>query len=171
MPANIEIKAQCKNPEITETKIKTLTDNIIGLDLQSDTYFKTKNGRFKLRESTIDGNYLIPYLRPNNLESKRSDYDKIPVQDAQKVKSLFENILGIQCVVRKKRKIYLYENVRIHLDEVDQLGSFIELEAVFNGRHEEEKVQRKKIEFLMNELSIGKESLVAESYENLMQKL
>lgn len=171
MATNIEIKAIIDDLQVIEEKVKKIATQFIGIDKQTDTYFITSSGRFKLRESEIDGSYLIPYLRPNDLFSKRSEYEKISVQNSTKTKYLFEKLLGIRCIVKKIRKIYLYENVRIHLDDVNQLGYFIELEAIYDGSSETEKAEIQKVECLMNALSINKEKLVAESYENLIQKI
>ncbi len=170
MSSNIEIKAKYLDLKIADQLAKKIATDFIGADEQIDTYFQTKNGRFKLRESKIDGNYLIPYLRPNTQTSKRSDYAKIPVNDSENVKSLFRDILGLHCIVKKHRKIYLYENVRIHLDEVDLLGTFIEFEAVFDGRKVSEKIQKKKIDYLLNYFSIVDKDLIAISYQDLICK-
>ena len=132
MAKNLEIKAFCPDLEQTELIVKKIASEYLGLDTQTDTYFYTKNGKFKLRESSLSGSYLIPYLRPDQTDAKLSMYAKIDIQDAVNVKSLFEQLLGIQSIVKKKRAIYLYENVLIHLDEVEGLGTFIEFEAVFD---------------------------------------
>jgi adenylate cyclase, class 2 len=169
MAKNLEIKAFCTDLEKTEPIVKKIATMFLGLDSQTDTYFYTKNGRFKLRESSISGSYLIPYLRPNQTNAKLSMYAKIDIQDTANVKSLFEQLLGIECIVKKKRSIYLYENIRIHLDEVDELGSFIEFEAVLDEINSDEKKEQEKVNFLLRKLKVGNEDLIAASYENLLK--
>ena len=98
-----------------------------------DTYFRTRAGRLKLRESSLSGGELIPYLRPDAGGARRSDYRVIPVDDPPGVKALLTELLGVHRVVVKQREIFLAGNVRIHLDRVEGLGTFLELEAVFDG--------------------------------------
>jgi predicted adenylyl cyclase CyaB len=71
-------------------------------------------------------------------------------------------------VVKKVREIFLVENVRIHLDQVDGLGEFVELEAVFDGSAAAEAAQHREVERLMNELGVRADDLVATSYEALL---
>ncbi|MCK5032879.1 MAG: class IV adenylate cyclase [Calditrichia bacterium] len=168
MANNLEIKATCPNLLETESIVKKIATEYKGIDSQIDTYFNTNTGRFKLRESSLSGSYLIPYIRPDKTETKLSLYDKIIVSDSENVKSLFTQLLGIHCVVKKKRIIYLYENVRIHLDQVENLGTFIEFEAVFDEINKDEKEQKKKISYLMQQLRIKKGMLIASSYEQLL---
>jgi adenylate cyclase, class 2 len=168
MANNLEIKAYCFNLTETEFKIKAIATDCLGTDIQTDTYFNTKRGRFKLRESLLSGVYLIPYIRPDQADAKLSLYDKIYVSDAKNIKYLFEKLLGIKCIVKKKRIIYLYENVRIHLDSVENLGNFIEFEAVYDEINKDEKEQNKKINYLMEQFGIKTEALVAFSYEQLI---
>ncbi len=170
MTLNLEIKAFCPNLEETESIVKKIATEFLGLDTQIDTYFYTKSGRFKLRESLLSGSYLIPYLRPDQTDAKLSKYAKIDIQDTENVKSLFEQLLGVQSIVKKKRAIYLYKNVRIHLDEVEGLGTFIEFEAVFDDKDNfDGEKQKEKVDYLMQILNVKKEMLIAISYENLLK--
>jgi predicted adenylyl cyclase CyaB len=77
-------------------------------------------------------------------------------------------ILGVHRGVRKRREIFLHENVRIHLDRVEGLGEFVELEAVFDGPPAAEAEQRRKVDFLMAELAIDSADLLAGSYEGMV---
>lgn len=169
MSKNIEIKACYDDLDFAGSQARKLNCELVGRDAQTDTYFNTSNGRFKLRESTLSGSYLVPYLRPDSAEAKESDYLKIPVDEPQKVKEIFSKIWGIRCVVEKVRKIYLYQNVRIHLDTVSELGTFIELEAVCNDRSDPER-ERKKIEYLSDLFKIKKSDLLSGSYSEMILK-
>jgi predicted adenylyl cyclase CyaB len=148
-----------------------LEHNYVGVDHQIDTYFKTTKGRFKLRESSLSGPYLIFYLREDLNGPKTSVYQKLPVEDPKGFKILLEKMQGIHAVIEKKREIFIYDNVRIHLDDVFDLGSFLEFEAVMDETYHDRELEIKKVEFLMKRLSINDDDLVRESYENLIGKM
>ncbi len=165
--ANVEIKARCRDPQVVRAKAVSLATECLGVDDQVDTYFATRKGRLKVRESSLSGGQLVCYLRPDQKDPKRSDYQVIPIADPMGLKKLLEELLGCLCVVKKKREILLYENVRIHLDRVDGLGDFMELEAVFDGNPSEEVKQQRKVQFLMSELGIHEVDLISTSYEGM----
>jgi len=169
--ANIEIKARCPDLAAARQRALALATERAGLDHQVDTYFHTRSGRLKLRQSSLSGAQLIPYLRPDDEGPKRSDYRVVPVADGEGLKRLLAEILGVECVVEKEREIVLYENVRIHLDRVAKLGSFLELEAVFDGSSASEEEERERVDWLMRELGVRDADLVAHSYENLVRQL
>jgi len=166
--ANIEIKARCRDLAAARKAASRLATRHLGIDHQVDTYFSTRSGRLKLRESSLSGGQLVPYLRADSAGPKRSDYRVIPVDDAPGLLRLLGAILGVHRIVRKEREIFLVENVRIHLDRVDRLGEFVELEAVFDGSAAAEAAQHREVERLMNELGVRAEDLVAMSYEGLL---
>jgi predicted adenylyl cyclase CyaB len=168
---NIEIKARVADPEKTREIVKSLDHTFVGLDHQIDTYFKMTNGRFKLRESSLSGPYLIFYLRDNLTGPKSSVYQKLPVDDAYGFKNLLYKMQGIHIIIEKKREIYLYENVRIHLDEVKNLGNFLEFEAVMDDRYNDKDLETRKVNFLLEKLEISDKDLISVSYENLMEEV
>ena len=75
---------------------------------------------------------------------------------------------GIHTIIEKKREIYLYENVRIHLDEVKELGNFLEFEAVMDEKYSNKEVETGKVKYLMEKLGVKNEDLIGESYENIL---
>lgn len=162
---NIEIKAKAKNLDDLKKVAKLLATSHLGVDTQVDTYFQTKDGRFKLRESSMKGAYLVPYLRPNTAGPKKSDYAMIPVEDGGKIKQLFQQILGEIKVIRKKRDIYLIKNIRVHLDEVEGLGTFLEFEAVYENPADENQ-ERAKVQTLLKEFNIQEADLITHSYSD-----
>lgn len=167
---NIEIKASYKNFDNARKICESMNAVYVGIDYQVDTYFKVPEGRLKLRESNLGGAQLIPYIRPNLSGPKKSDYETIKVDNPLHLKKLFHQMLGIDIVVTKKREIYLIENVRVHLDEVEGLGSFFEFEAVYkNDTDNERDVEQSKIEKLMLEFGIQVDSLQTESYLQLLK--
>jgi predicted adenylyl cyclase CyaB len=167
---NIEIKARLDSLDQIRTLVKKLDPTFVGLDIQIDTYFNTMKGRFKLRESSLSGPYLIFYLRENLSGPKSSVYQKLPVEDPNGLKEILKEMQGIHTVIEKTREIFLYQNVRIHLDDVLQLGSFLEFEAVMNEKNNNKAAEHKKIEYLMQKLGIDKDDLIGESYENLIKR-
>ena len=166
--ANFEIKARCADLPAARERAERLATEYLGIDHQVDTYFVTRCGRLKLRESSLSGGQLVPYLRPDQAGPRRSDYRILPVPDPAGTKALLSQILGVHRVVDKQREIFLVDNVRIHLDRVEGLGTFLELEAVFDGSPADEAEQQCKVERLMKELGIEPADLVARSYEGLL---
>ena len=167
MGKNIEIKARCIDPTFFEKQLKLLTTRFEGEDIQVDTFYDVPSGRLKLRESKLYGNLLIPYLRADKKGPKQADYSLIKIEDIEKVKSLLASILGIKGVVRKKRLIYLFENVRIHFDKVEQLGTFLELEAVVN-ENDSENANSEKVEFLLDHFEIKRNDLIETAYIDIL---
>ncbi|HEY5658783.1 MAG TPA: class IV adenylate cyclase [Myxococcota bacterium] len=167
--SNIEIKARCRDLPAAREAARRVATRSVGVDRQVDTYFCTREGRLKLRESSLEGGQLVPYLRPDTNGPKRADYQVIPVADAAGLKALLTRILGVHRVVRKEREILLHENVRIHLDRVEGLGEFVELEAVFDGSAAGEAEQRRKVDRLMKALRIEAVDLLAGSYEGMLE--
>ena len=165
---NLEIKARSADPEAFRRRAEAVATRHVGVDRQIDTYFATQQGRLKLRESSLSGGQLIPYLRPDEPGPKDSDYAVIPIEQPEGLKALLTEILGVHRVVRKVREIWLCENVRIHLDQVEELGSFVELEAVYDGAPESLPEEQRKVRELMNRLEIREEDLVDVSYEGLL---
>ena len=168
MPANLELKARCADLAALRERVKPVATAWLGRDEQVDTYFRTGRGRLKLRESSLSGAQLVPYLRPDQPGARRSDYVVIPVPDPARTKALLSALLGVHRVVTKTREIALHENVRIHLDRVVGLGDFVELEAVWDGSAEGEDAQARKVAFLREALQIRDADLVARSYEGLL---
>ena len=164
MRSNIEIKARCREPD----RARALADTVVGVDRQTDTYFVTRTGRLKLRESSLSGGQLVPYFRPDDDGPRRSDFQVIEVEDPEGLKRMLTTMLGVHRVVVKTREILLRENVRIHLDEVDGLGSFVELEAVFDGTPEAEAREMEKVCWMMGEMGVSDADLIAGSYEGMV---
>ncbi len=142
----------------------------VGIDQQTDVYFRTQQGRLKLRISSLSGGQLIPYRRPNQAGPRRADYQVIAIDDPEGLRELLTELLGVHCVVRKQREIFRVDNVRIHLDRVDGLGDFMELEAVFDGKKAGEPAQLARVEHLMRELGVDASELIPSSYETLLSE-
>jgi adenylate cyclase class IV len=133
MLRNVELKARLEDLDAARALARQVATEPLGTQQQVDTYFHCPQGRLKLRQ--IDGRLgqLVWYARPDQPGPKASDYLVVPVSEPEKLKAALAAALGVLCVVRKRREIFLYHNVRIHLDEVEGLGSFLEFEAVLGS--------------------------------------
>jgi adenylate cyclase, class 2 len=136
---------------------------------QTDIYFQIPNGRLKLRIQTDSDAQLIYYQRSNSPEARLSEYKIFTTADADSLKLILEQALEVKTTVRKKRHLYRFRNVRIHIDEVYDLGNFIEFESVLNGTTNEE-TGRKNLQNLLKDLSSFPLTPVAESYADLIYK-
>jgi homotetrameric cytidine deaminase len=164
---NVELKARDSDPKATAARCLALGAEDKGVLHQRDSYFVARRGRLKLREEDERGGELIAYRRPDASEPSESRYVLAPVSAPAEVAEALEAALGTSVVVvSKRRRLFLWDGVRIHLDEVEGLGSFIELEAVSaDGAVAEahEKVAR-----LRRELAIDDSVLVSSGYADLL---
>jgi predicted adenylyl cyclase CyaB len=128
---NIEIKARSTNHARIRETLMSLNADFRGIDHQIDTYFKTPQGRLKLRQGNIE-NSLIGYKRENKEGPKQSDVFLYTVdpKERTKLKEALASTLGILVEVDKTREIYFIENTKFHLDNVIDLGTFVEIEAI-----------------------------------------
>ena len=162
---NVEIKARIAGFAQAEAACQRIGALFQGPFHQTDTYFNVTEGRLKLRECHPGNSYLIFYRRPDQTGPKVSDYRLVDVSTG--MKELLTSALGVIAQVRKTRTLYLWENVRIHLDRVDHLGEFIEFEAVqAAGMDDEDGIRQ--VSLLMREFAITKEALLASSYLDLI---
>src|SRR5688500_18002453 len=129
---NLELKARCADLTAAATRAAELGARHVGTLMQVDTYLHVPNGRLRLREIEGQPAELIWYERANSVEFRGSDYHVVPIADASLTKTALARALGICGEVRKRRQLMIWHNVRIHLDEVEGLGSFIEFEAVIS---------------------------------------
>jgi predicted adenylyl cyclase CyaB len=127
---NLELKAIDRDPEGSREICEGLGAEAGGTLLQEDTYFDVPRGRLKLRRERGASAHLIAYERSNDSGQRESRYRIVEVGDDIELEAALASALGIKAVVKKARRLFLYEGVRIHLDRVDGLGSFIELEGV-----------------------------------------
>ena len=166
---NVEIKASCSNPEFIRNYLFTKNAKFIGTDRQIDTYFNVTNGRLKLREGVIENN-LIFYERNNQPGPKSSFFNLIKISDPNGLKEVLKNSIGIKMIVTKKREIYYIGNIKFHIDEVDELGSFVEIEAGNILVDLTELELTEQCNFYLKEFGIKTKDLIAESYSDMLIK-
>jgi adenylate cyclase, class 2 len=163
---NIEIKARCEDIQRAEENLNAIGAGPAGTFHQQDTYFRVAEGRLKLREMGPDEGHLIYYKREDLPGPKRSDYEIAFTTDPEAMRRMLRELLGTWIEVEKTRQVWLWENVRIHLDDVKGLGRFVELEAVTDEKGIEESHRR--VETLMRALEIKPEQLVEGSYGDIL---
>lgn len=167
---NIEIKARCNDASFIRQYLLNHEADFKGTDEQTDTYFNVPNGRLKLRQGNIE-NSLIFYDRENVAGPKMSKVNLFQVpQNSDMLKQILVNANGIKVTVKKKREIYFIENVKFHIDEVEGLGSFVEIEAIDkDGAIGLEKITQ-QCNYYLQQFGIKDEHLLTHSYSDLLMK-
>jgi adenylate cyclase class 2 len=161
---NIELKARLRDREAAEAACRRLSASDEGDIHQTDTYFHVPAGRLKLRVSEPGDDYLVFYKRPDVPDAKGCDYSIEIVRPG--VGNVLSEALGVLAVVVKTRSLHLWKNVRIHLDRVDDLGDFIEFEAVLSDDADDADGHA-KLARLREVFDIRDEDLIASSYLEL----
>jgi adenylate cyclase, class 2 len=127
---NIELKARDEDPERSLEVCRELGAVDHGVIQQLDTHFNVASGCLKLRQETPGTAHLIQYERADEPQQRESRYRIVEIEDGAQLRAALAAALGLRVVVAKRRRLHLWRDVRIHLDQVDGLGAFIELEAV-----------------------------------------
>ena len=166
---NIEIKARINDYEKVKGLIEGLCPLQIQTEQQEDTFFNSPKGRLKLRVS--DGkSEIIYYDRPNSFQPKQSDIAISFIDNPDTIKSVLEKSNGIRGIVKKKRILYKYAQTRIHLDDVEGLGKFIELEVVLREDQTAEDGELIANE-MMDKFGIQKTDLIDVAYIDLIETI
>lgn len=145
---------------------KVLADYRAGILNQSDTYFNVDDGRLKLREED-DKAYFIRYYRNNVSTDKESVYHCYLVEDVQEFWKIFASALTTELVVKKSRELYLYKHARIHLDTVEGLGTFVEIEVLIRDQQEQAN-SKGLMDELIALLAIDQAEVCALGYRELL---
>ncbi len=164
---NIEIKARSNNQDAIREILKSKNADFKGVDHQIDTYFKVNNGRLKLREGKIE-NLLIRYQRENKEGPKQSDVTLFKSDPKSSLKEILTKAVGILVVVDKKREIYFIDNVKFHIDIVEDLGTFVEIEAIDNDGTIGKDKLLEQCQFFLDLFKISQEDLISVSYSDLL---
>lgn len=164
---NIEIKAKCSEHDKVRKVLQEHSAEYHGLDHQIDTYFNVVQGRLKLREGDIE-HYLIHYDREDKKGPKQSNVTLYNPHPNSALKSILSKSLGILAVVDKQREIYFIGNVKFHIDTVNDLGTFVEIEAIDkDGVIGREKLLE-QCNFYMQLFGIKEEDLLNCSYSDMV---
>lgn len=167
MGRNIELKARVTNPDAVEMRARALADQGPFELQQDDTFFACARGRLKLRQLGADEGQLIFYQRPDAAGPTLSEYVIAPTVTPAPLHAALAAALGTVGRVRKRRRLYIVGNTRIHLDDVAGLGSFLELEVVLaEGQSTAEGVAT--AHRLFEELGVPSSALVEGAYVDLL---
>ncbi|NEM97848.1 class IV adenylate cyclase [Pontibacter burrus] len=168
MYSDITIKARCHEPSEAEAILLEQGAHFVGLDVQTDTYYETDYGKLKHRQGNIE-NVLIHYNRKLAGDAKETEvllYLKNPSAET------IAQICGGQQVlmqVKKLRKIFFIDNVKFHIDLVEPLGYFIEIEAIDLEGSIGADILSQQCNYYKNLLQIEDDDLVTSSYSELLQ--
>ncbi len=164
MAKNLELKLKVASHDAVLNAIEEIGAKHTATLRQTDTYFRIDSGLLKLRE--FDGkNELIKYLRNEADGDRWSDYQVLNIE-GENVKEFFLSLFPVETIVKKVRELYLYDDTRIHLDTVESLGTFIELETlVLNG---DEADAKKRFDKIVELLRLPLDKQLKTSYRNLM---
>jgi adenylate cyclase class IV len=175
---NLEIKIQLTPERLAELAATVAAAGIpITVLTQVDTYFTVDQGRLKLREISPEAGEptaeLIAYRRPDQVGPRWSTYQRLPLplDTATELKQMLADTAGQSVGVAKRRAVAIHGRSRIHLDEVDGLGAFLEIETVAGEGDDATGIDlelRATLEWLG--VDPGREVSSEGSYADLMQQ-
>jgi predicted adenylyl cyclase CyaB len=167
MGTNIEWKAHARDPDRQRELAERLTGRPPELLEQLDTFFPVPRGRLKLRQLAPDHGELIYYERPDQAGPKPSNYSITRTAEPAALREVLGQSLGVRGEVRKRRWLSLVGQSRIHLDEVEGLGTFLEVEVVLQPGQSVGEAQRIALE-LRRALDVRDEDLIQGAYLDLL---
>ena len=168
MARNIEIKAQVGEIDAIRSRARSLASNPSETLQQTDTFFAVPGGRLKVREFPDGTGELISYQRPDQCGPKESVYTRYFCENARALSETLGNVLPVRGTVLKRREVFLVGRTRIHLDQVHNLGVFVELEVVLSDGESAEDGKH-VVNELLHTLEIPETGLLAEAYIDLLQ--
>ena len=164
MPTNLELKARYPSPREAQACAAALGASRSGLLIQQDTYFRIPRGRLKLREAEGETAELIYYERTEESAERWSRFTREPVTAPAGLVHVLTDAFGVLAVVRKRRELYIFRDARIHIDDVEGLGTFVEFEVTGGETPASVATMRE----LRNAFGIGEESVIKVSYSDMI---
>lgn len=168
MARNVEIKVQVCDLDAIRSRARSLASNPGEILQQTDTFFAVPRGRLKVREFSDGTGELIAYQRPDERDPKESVYTRYPCRNARALSEALGKALPVRGTVLKRREVFLVGRTRIHLDQVQNLGVFVELEVVLSEGEPAEHGTRVAME-LLHELEIPDTGWLAQAYIDLLE--
>jgi predicted adenylyl cyclase CyaB len=168
MARNVEIKAPVTDAKAMRSRVESLGAAGPEELVQTDTFFNIPVGRLKLRQFGEGSGELIYYERPDAVGPKVSNYFRAPSADPASLRDVLAHAFGVRATVSKRRAVFLLGQTRIHLDDVDGLGSFIEFEVVLHDGQSVADGERIATS-LMDALSVLSADLVPHAYVDLLE--
>lgn len=168
MPTNIEIKARVEDMQALRDRVRPLATAPMEVLHQEDVFFPARTGRLKLRIFDAERGELIAYERPDATVPKPSAYQIVPTSAPAALRALLTSALGEAGIVIKRRELHRVGQTRVHLDEVEGLGSYMELEVVL-GESDTVDEGNAIARDLMRRLGVQPDQLVAGAYFDLLR--
>ena len=163
MPTNLELKIKVGSHQKVRERLVDLGADNIGVLNQRDVYYNIPEGLLKLRIEN-EKESLIFYERDEKGSNRWSDFDVIKFESTGG-EDFLSKIFPVETVVVKVRELYIYDNTRIHLDEVKNLGSYLELETlVLKGKEE----AKERFENIITILRLDTSKQIRKSYRDLL---
>jgi adenylate cyclase class IV len=169
MPRNIEIKARIESVEALEPRAAALADRGPMEIAQDDSFYECPNGRLKLRRFGPDRGELIFYRRADESGPKESFYLRSPTSEPESLHAALAAAWGERGRVVKQRTLYLAGRTRIHLDRVQGLGDFLELEVVL-AEGEPAEAGTQEAHELMARLGVDPSQLIQGAYLDALEQ-
>ncbi len=169
MARNVEIKARVHDPEALRARAAALATGGPVLISQDDTFFACANGRLKLREFDPHSGELIFYRRTDQAGPKTSFYVRSTTAEPGTLREALTLAHGQAGRVRKQRTLFLVGRTRVHLDAVEGLGHFMELEVVL-AEGELPQAGEAEAQSLMAQLGVAARDLVEVAYVDLLEQ-
>jgi predicted adenylyl cyclase CyaB len=168
MARNVEIKVRVTEPGALRERVKTMADGPAEVLDQRDVFFCAPEGRLKLRRFPDGRGELIAYCRPDATGPALSDYRIHRTEASESLEGFLAELFGIRGEVRKRRFLYLIGQTRVHLDEVEELGAYLELEVVLSD--DQTEVDGARIaERILGELGMSDAERIACAYIDLLE--
>lgn len=170
MPRNVEIKASVASLPRLLKLVQGLSDKEGTVLVQKDIFYNCPNGRLKLRSIKVNEksrSELIFYQRPDHSGPKVSNFSTTPVTDADAMDWVLGSSLGRRGVVAKTRQLFMVGQTRVHVDQVKDLGDFMELEVVLDDSQTPEDGAAIARD-LMEKLEVKEGNLITKAYMDLL---
>jgi predicted adenylyl cyclase CyaB len=167
MPSNIEVKARITDRDALIAAAKSVSGRPEKILHQTDTFFQVPNGRLKVRKLARDAGKLIYYERADQAGPKTSEYRLTPTSDPEGLRCTLARSLPMLGEVKKQRTVYFVGQTRIHIDRVDGLGDFVELEVMIQPNQTLEQGEEIALN-LMAQLGITEADLIEVAYLDLL---
>jgi len=165
---NVEIKARVNDFDRVQSLVAKIADSGPIDILQEDTFFNCRKGRLKIRKFSDSDGELIYYNREINFKPTECTYTIVKTSEPDAIGKVLGESLGIRGVIRKRRTIFITGQTRIHLDDVDGLGKFVELEVVLSPEQNVSDGMSITIS-LMEKLGISEADLIDSAYIDMIE--
>jgi predicted adenylyl cyclase CyaB len=167
MVRNLEFKARLSDPNAMLAKARSIGAELWGDLRQTDTYFNVPKGRLKLRDVAGFPAELIYYERAEISDRRESDYFVTAIPNPETALDLLSRTLGVRGVVRKRRTLVLLDTTRIHFDNVEGLGQFLEIEVPVK---DDEQAADRRLDSLISGLGLTWQDCIRRSYVDLLEE-